>query len=192
MKYKKVTVFCAASENCDKIYLNEAFKLGKFLATSCREIIYGGGNVGLMGNLADGCLSSGGKISGIIPDFLKELELEHRGITSLKVVENLHKREFIMLKEGDCVVALPGGIGTFSELLQSITWKRLRQIESDIFIVNINGYFNPLIEMLKKSMEENFLKDEFYSLWNIVDSVDSLIVEFEKELTLPQDNSGIA
>jgi hypothetical protein len=192
MKYKKVTVFCAASKNCDKVYLEEAGKLGKFLAISGREIIYGGGNVGLMGSLANGCLRNAGTITGIIPDFLDALELAHKGITKLKVVKSLHERESSMLKNADCIIALPGGIGTFSELLQAITWKRLWQINSDIFIVNINGYFTPLIEMLNKAVNEKFLAKEFASLWKVVDSVDSLIIEFEKEKTIPIETIGIA
>ncbi|MFC2131928.1 TIGR00730 family Rossman fold protein, partial [Bacteroidota bacterium] len=137
MNYKKVTVFCAASKNCDKVYLDEAEKLGKMLAQTGREIIYGGGKIGLMGSLADGALLEGGKITGIIPEFLNDLELGHDGITELREVKSLHERESQMLLKTDCIIALPGGIGTFSELLQAITWKRLCQINSKIIIVNI-------------------------------------------------------
>lgn len=191
MNNKKVTVFCAASRNCDSLYLEEAGKLGKLLALSGREIIYGGVKIWLMGALAEGTLSAGGKITGIIPAFLNNMELGHNGITELKEVEGLHPRESLMLLESDCIIALPGGIGTLSELLQAITWKRLGQIDSKIIILNINGYFNPLLEMLDKAINENFLREEFASLWTVVDSVEEVMIELEKEINFVDDKNNL-
>ena len=179
MKIKKVTVFCGASRTCKKEYLEQATKLGELLAQKGIEIIYGGGNIGLMGYLADAALSAGGRVTGIIPGFLQDLELGHKGITELREVESLHKREEIMITEPDCIVALPGGIGTFSELLQAITWKRLWQIKSKIIIVNIDGYFKPLIDLLKNAIKEKFLREEFANLWTVVGSVDEATDEFD-------------
>jgi uncharacterized protein (TIGR00730 family) len=180
MKINKVTVFCGASRKCRQEYLEQACQLGELLAHKGIEIIYGGGNIGLMGHLADGALSKGGKVTGIIPNFLDDLELGHKGISELRQVASLHKREEIMLTESDCIIALPGGIGTFSELLQAITWKRLWQIKSPIIIVNISDYFKPLIDMLKHAIEENFLKEEFASLWTVVGNVEEAMNELEK------------
>jgi uncharacterized protein (TIGR00730 family) len=181
LNYKRITVFCGATKNADKLYLDEAEKLGKLLAHSGRAIIYGGGKIGLMGSLADGALSVGGKITGIIPGFLNDMELAHNGISELRQVVSLHARESQMLIQTDCIIALPGGIGTFSELLQAITWKRLWQIEAKIIIVNINKYFNPLIAMLNKSIRENFLRNEFANLWTVVNNVEEVMFELEKE-----------
>jgi uncharacterized protein (TIGR00730 family) len=181
MNIKKATVFCGASRTCKNEYLEQASKLGELLAQKGIEIIYGGGNIGLMGHLADGALSNDGKVTGIIPNFLQDLELGHKGITELRQVENLHKREEIMMTEPDCIIALPGGIGTFSELLQSITWKRLWQIKSPIIIVNINDYFKPLIDMLNRPIDENFLKEEFANLWTVVNNVDEAMKSLEKQ-----------
>ncbi len=175
MKDEKICVFCAASERCDKIYLEEAAKLGKALARGDRTIIYGGGSVGLMGALANAALDEGGKVIGVITEFLRHLELAHKDILEMKVVKGLHPREEIMLRESDCQIALPGGIGTFSELLQAITWKRLWQINSKIIIVNVNDYFNHLLDALNKSIEERFLKEEFANLWTVVSSAEEAV-----------------
>lgn len=180
MKIKKATVFCGASRNCKKIFLLQASLLGELLAKKGIEIIYGGGNIGLMGHLADAALKNQGKVTGIIPKFLQDLELGHKGISELKEVKSLHKREEIMMTKTDCIIALPGGIGTFSELLQSITWKRLGQIKSPIIIVNTNYYFQPLIDMLNNSINEKFLRYEFANLWTIVSNVHEAIKLLEK------------
>jgi len=179
MKFIKATVFCGASRTCKEEYLEQASKLGELLAQKGIEIIYGGGNIGLMGHLADAAMSKGGRVVGIIPKFLKDMELGHKGITELREVESLHEREEIMMTEPDIIIALPGGIGTFSELFQAITWKRLWQIKSKIIIVNIDGYFQPLIDMLNKAIKENFLKEEFSNLWTVVDKVEDVLNEIE-------------
>ncbi len=174
---ENVTVFCASSLKCDDFYLQQAALLGKLLAQSGKKIIYGGGKIGLMGQLADGALSENGRVKGVIPSFLQDLELGHNGLTELIEVDSLHQRESIMLLESDIIIALPGGIGTFSELLQAITWKRLWQIKSKIIIVNLNHYFDPLIEMLNKSVREKFLNEEFKELWLVVDSIEEAVKE---------------
>jgi uncharacterized protein (TIGR00730 family) len=172
MKNKRICVFCASSSDIDPLYLVEAEHLGAEIAKSDRQIIYGGGNVGLMGRLADGALANGGYVVGVIPKFLENLELGHKGCQELIEVETMHIREEKMILESDCIITLPGGCGTFEELLQSITWKRLGLIISPIIIVNLKGYFNPLLEMLGKSIEEGFMRNEYLDLWQVADSVD--------------------
>ncbi len=191
MNYKNVTVFCAASDKCDKIYFEEARKLGDYLARSNKTIIYGGGKVGLMGALADASIKNGGKVIGVIPKFFDNIELGHKGINKMYVVNTLHEREEKLMKEADCIIALPGGIGTFSELLQSIVWKRLSLISADIFILNINNYFQPLIEQLRNSIKEKFLKKEFANLWYEFSDVEELIKYFEKEKILEFNNNNL-
>lgn len=174
MNIKRVCVFCASSDNVDKEYLNAANKLGGIIAQSGREIIYGGGNVGLMGKLADGALSKNGRVIGVIPTFLQDLELGHKGIAEMRVVDDMHVREAMMMKESDCIIALPGGCGTFSELMQAITWKHLGLIISPIIIANIRNYFSPLIEQLKLSVRENFRRDTHYDLWKTVNNIEDI------------------
>jgi len=191
MKYEKVTVFCAASQNCENIYLNEAQKLGEFLAKTNRTIFYGGGKVGLMGALADAAIKFNGKVIGVIPKFFHDIELGHNKIQKMIIVNTLHQREEKLLTYPNCIIALPGGIGTFSELLQAIVWKRLNQINADIFIININNYFDPLLKQLKNALDKNFLRQEFKNIWNICKNTDELIMIFEKELSIQTINKNL-
>ena len=175
MIINRVCVFCASSNNVNPEYLDAAENLGKKLALGKREIIYGGGNVGLMGRLADGAISEKGKVIGVIPDLLDELELGHKGIAELRKVKDMHKREEMMIKDSDCIIALPGGCGTFSELMQAITWKHLGLIISPVIIVNLRGYFSHLIAQLELSVEENFRRETHYKLWKVADTIDDAI-----------------
>ena len=148
----RVCVFCASSSDVDPFYLDEAERLGKELAESGREIIYGGGNIGLMGRLADGSLKNGGYVIGVIPTFLDSLELGHTGCQELIQVEDMHTREKRMITDSDCIVTLPGGCGTFEELLQAVTWKRLGLIISPIIIDRIqDSEGNTIINNDKRS-----------------------------------------
>lgn len=165
-----VTVFCGSSSKVESVYLETAVELGELLALNGKTIVYGGGKVGLMGKLAEGVLSKGGKIIGVIPKFMKKIELGHNGITRLIEVETMHEREETMLKKGDCIVALPGGCGTMEELLQAIAWKKLKLIFAPIIILNINNYYSPLIEQLNRAVEQNFMRKEHRELWNVATS----------------------
>ena len=185
----KVCVFCAASNECKKYFLEAAYKLGKRLAEYNIKIIYGGGKVGLMGNLADGALSAGGKIMGVIPTLFKDLQLEHPNATEMIVVADLHKRESIMINEADAIVVLPGGCGTIEELLQAITWKLLGLIIKPIIIVNLGNYFSPLLEMLNRTVEEKFLDAESLKLWTVVTNIDECVEDIRSKLINPCDDN---
>lgn len=178
---KKITVYCASSSNVDEGYLVKSFDLGTKLASNNFDIIYGGGNVGLMGRLADGALSKGGLVTGVIPDFLMELELGHTGIKKLITTKDLHERQRIMMNSADAIIALPGGCGTFVELFEAITWKKLGRITCPIVIININGYYDDLIKMLNKAIDEGFMRKEHYNLWNVVNDIDSAIIFLLKD-----------
>ena len=171
----KVCVFCAASNECREEFLKDAFYLGKRLAELNIKIIYGGGKVGLMGNLAYGAHSAGGDVMGVIPKLFKDLQLEHPDVKEMLVVDDLHKRESIMIKEADGIIVLPGGCGTIEELLQAITWKLLGLIIKPIVIVNLDNYFSPLLEMLNRTVEEKFLDAESLKLWTVVSNIDECI-----------------
>lgn len=165
-----VTVFCGSSSRVESAYLETAAELGEILARSGKTVVYGGGKVGLMGKLAEGVLSKGGKIIGVIPKFMKKIELEHNGITRLIEVETMHEREETMLKKGDCIIALPGGCGTMEELLQAVAWKKLKLIFAPIIILNINNYYSSLIQQLNRAVEQNFMRKEHRELWNVATS----------------------
>src|SRR5687767_4948030 len=149
-----VCVYAASSKACDADYHDAARRLGVVLAERRFTIIYGGGRAGLMGALADGALSRGGRITGVLPKFMKELEWGHSGLTELHLVEDMHTRKHRLLTGSDAVVALPGGCGTLEELLEAITLKRLGIYLGPIVLVNTRGFFNPLLQLLASAIAE--------------------------------------
>ena len=189
MSIKTVCVFCASSTDCDGSYFIEAQKLGKSLARAGYEIIYGGGKVGLMGAVATSALNEGGKIIGVVPSFLESLG--NYGITELRIVKSLAERKSIMLKESDCIVALPGGVGTLDEILEAITWKLLGLIDSPIYIINTNNFFEPLIQMLEKTISEKFMAEKYRSLWKVVATAQEFITDIDKSILQYQRTTNI-
>ena len=172
---RTVCVYCASSDQCRPIFLDAAFTLGTLLAKENIDIVYGGGSTGLMGRLADGAISEKGHVRGIIPQFMQNLEWGHKGISVLEEVEDMHTRKFLMIRKSDGIVALPGGCGTLEELLEAITWKRLGLAHQPIVIVNIDGFYNPLIAMLQRTVDEQFMRPEHLRMWNIVNSVEEVL-----------------
>jgi uncharacterized protein (TIGR00730 family) len=181
---KNITVYCASSNNISESFLNSAFELGKNLALSGFDICYGGGKVGLMGQLADGAISCGGHVTGVIPEFMIELELEHTGVNKLLKVGTMHERQMLMLKDSDAIIALPGGSGTYAELFEAITWKRLGLINCPIIIVNLENYFDSLELLLQKAIDEGFMRKNDFELWNITSSIDETIRFLHKNINL--------
>ncbi|MBN2430243.1 MAG: TIGR00730 family Rossman fold protein [Acidobacteria bacterium] len=169
MPPRKVTVYCAASRRVPAIYLDAAASLGAELAGRGAAIYTGGGSVGLMGRLADAALASGGEVIGIIPRFMQDLEWGHSGLTRLHVVPDMHVRKAMLLAEGEALVALPGGCGTLEELLEAITWKRLGLFVRPIVLVNINGFYNPLLVLLQQMIDQGFMDARHSRMWQVVD-----------------------
>ncbi len=170
MKTRNVTVYCAASNNVKPEYLDSAEEFGRLLAQNGCGIIYGGGRAGLMGRLADGALKAGGHVTGIIPEFMVNLELENKDATILHRVADMHERQKKMAVDADCIVALPGGSGTMTELFEAISWKRLGLIIPPIIIVNLFGFYNPLIDLLDKMVNEKFMAAGESQIWHITES----------------------
>ena len=179
---RKVCVFCASGDKCDRSYLLEAENLGRLLALNNKEIIYGGGKVGLMGAMADSTISNYGKVTGVIPGFMVDLELAHKDVDDLNVVETMHKREDYMISSADCIIVLPGSIGTYSELFQSISWKFLGLITAPIILVNFRDYFRPALDMLNTAVREGFMNANDLSLIRVVDSADDAIAMICNEI----------
>lgn len=177
MRY--VCVYCASSSQVDAAYFDAAETLGRLLAANKLELVYGGGSVGLMGRIADTVLGNGGKVTGVIPAFMCEQEWDHAGVTELIVTETMHERKEKMAFMSDAAVALPGGCGTFEELLEVITWKQLGIFTKPIIIVNINGYYDPLIEMLNRAIEERFMRDLHRGIWTVVTKAEDVLVAIE-------------
>jgi uncharacterized protein (TIGR00730 family) len=168
MKLEKVAVFCASSTQCADAYFEAADRLGDALARGGVGIVYGGGSVGLMGRLADAAMAGGGAVIGIIPAFMRDLEWGHAGITELRVVSDMDERERQMIDEADALVALPGGCGTLQELLVAITWKRLALHRKPIVIVNTDGFFDPLLQMLDRCVDARFMHEKHRTMWTVV------------------------
>ena len=146
---RRICVFCGAAAGNDPRYAAAAAELGRALAARSIEVVTGGGKVGLMGVVADATLAAGGRVIGIIPRFLEEREVAHRGLTELHVVESLHERKALMHELSDGFIALPGGFGTLDELMESITWAQLGLHAKPIGIVNVAGYFDELLSFVE-------------------------------------------
>ncbi|HUO95686.1 MAG TPA: TIGR00730 family Rossman fold protein [Steroidobacteraceae bacterium] len=165
---RAVCVYCASSSRCDPEYHAAARELGTRLAADGRTIVYGGSRIGSMGALADGALAGGGRVIGVLPRFLKDLEVSHDGLSELHIVEDMRARKHLMLSRSEAVVALPGGCGTFEELLEAMTLKRLGVYVGPIVIVNTRGYFAPLLALLESAVRERFMDERHLAMWQVV------------------------
>lgn len=172
---QNVCVYCASSTQIKPSYFEATAQLGRILANEQLTVVYGGGSNGLMGQLADSALSAGGKVVGIIPNFMCEVEWNHTGLTELILVETMHERKEKMAMMADAVVALPGGCGTLEELLEVITWKKLGIFTNPIIIVNTEGYYNDLIAMLDRTIDEHFMRNEHRRMWEVVETPEEVL-----------------
>lgn len=164
----RICVYCASSAKIDETYFEATERLAKILVNSGVQVIYGGGGHGLMGILADTVLAQGGQIKGIMPQFMNEVEWAHKKVTDFEFTKTMHERKAKFLENIDALIALPGGTGTLEELLEAITLKRLGQFTKPIIILNTNGYYDPLILMLKRCVEEKFLRPIHAEMWTFV------------------------
>jgi uncharacterized protein (TIGR00730 family) len=166
---RAVCVYCASSRTSHPEYREAAFRLGVVLADRGLEVVYGGGARGSMGALADGALSKGGRVLGILPRFMADLEWGHAGLSKLELVEDMRIRKHLMLTRSQAAIALPGGSGTLEELLEAITLKRLGLYLNPILLVNTRGFFNPLLDLLGHAIEEHFMDERHAQMWEVVD-----------------------
>lgn len=180
MHLKRITVFCGSSPGVEPIYALQAFHLGEKLAERGIELVYGGANVGLMGAVANGVLQNGGQVIGVLPHHLKEKEIAHDRLTQLILVETMHERKKIMDEMSDGVIALPGGFGTLEELFEMLTWAQLGLHKKPIGLLNVNGFYNSLIELLQQMVQQGFLKSV---------NLDMLLVSDDSEVLLEKLHS---
>lgn len=164
---KSICVYSASSTKIDQEYFDAATALGQLLAENDIRLINGAGNLGLMRAVADATLQNGGQVTGVIPHFMIEQNWHHTGLTQLIEVPTMHERKELMAKMSDAVIALPGGCGTLEELLEIITWKQLGLYLNPIVILNTNGFFDPLLEMLQKAIDERFMREEHGAIWRV-------------------------
>ncbi len=173
-----VTVYASSSAALAPVYYAAARRLGSELASAGKSIIYGAGGGGLMGAMADGALDSNGEVFGVVPGFLQDLELTHRGLTGLSVVKDMRIRKEMMLERSDAVVALPGGSGTYEELFEALTLKRLGQWTGPIILVNTNNFYAGLLQFLQHSIDERFMGSSHLKMWSVVDEPEQVLEAF--------------
>lgn len=175
MKIAAVTVFCGSKPGHDSAYLAQAQSLGKALAQKEIVLVYGGGNKGIMGAVANACLDAGGKVIGIIPKLLLEWEAQHTGLTELLVTDSMHARKLLLYEKCDVAIVLPGGMGTMDELFEMLTWNNLKIHNKKVFILNVNGFYNPLIALLDTMEQSGFMYEDWKQRLLVCNSVEEIM-----------------
>jgi len=155
---KRIAVFCGSGLGASPIYAETARQMGRLLGEQGIGLVYGGGHVGLMGAVADACLTAGGSVIGVIPQALADRELAHRGVTELRVVGSMHERKMMMADLADGFVALPGGFGTWDELFEALTWSQLGIHDKICGLLNVSGYYDSMIAMVERAMADDFIR----------------------------------
>lgn len=187
-----VCVYCASSERSPAVYLEAATRLGRHLATAGFGIVYGGSSLGSMGRMATAALEAGGRVTGVIPKFMDELEWGNRSLSDLRVVEDMHERKRLMLELSDAAVALPGGCGTLEELFEAITWKRLGLFFGPVVLVNVNRFFDPCLELLSSCVSQGFMDQKHASMWSVADEPESVAAAIEAAPEWPRTARAFA
>jgi uncharacterized protein (TIGR00730 family) len=172
---KSIAVYCGSSMGSDVAYLSDAVELGKVLAQKKIQLVYGGAKVGLMGALADSCLANTGTVIGVLPTFLKSKELAHDGLNDMHIVESMHERKMKMNELCDAVIALPGGFGTLEELFEMITWAQLGLHQKPVGILNTNGFYDSLFDLLDTMVRSGFLKQLNRDMLLVDDKIEALL-----------------
>ena len=185
---QNVCVYSASSTKIAPVYFEAATELGRLLAIKGINLINGAGSIGLMAATSNAALQAGGTVTGVIPHFMVEQGWHHTGLTRLVKTETMHERKQRMAEMSDGVIALPGGCGTLEELLEIITWKQLGLYLKPIVILNINGYFDPLIEMLHRAIDESFMRCEHADIWRVATSAHEAV---EMLYTTPLWNKNV-
>ncbi len=154
---KSLCVYCGSNSGAHPAYVEAAIALGTRMARDGIRLVYGGGNIGLMGTIADAVLAVGGEVVGVIPKHLVDMEVAHAGLTELEVVDSMHQRKSRMFDLADAFVAMPGGFGTLEEIVEMFTWRQLGISEKPCALLDVNGYYRPLVAMMDRMVEERFL-----------------------------------
>ena len=187
---KRIAVFCGSSSGTEKEFETKARELGRKLAAENIDLVYGGAKVGLMGAVADATLAESGKVIGVLPVFLTAKEIAHQGLTQLILVDTLHERKTRMNELSDGVIALPGGFGTLEEYFEMLTWGQLGLHQKPMAILNVNGYYNELINFLDTMVEKGLLKEVNRQMVLISDDIDNLLAKM-KAYKAPGDGKWI-
>lgn len=180
-KIANIAVFCGSSMGNNPLYRQVAWELGRELACRGIGVVYGGGNIGLMGVLADGALSEGGRVIGVIPHSLVARELAHKGLTELHTVETMHERKALMADRADAFIALPGGYGTLDELCEIVTWRQLHFHNKPIGLLNTAEFFTPFLDFVRHAFEEGFVHSTHLSFLHVHTEIPTLLERMEQK-----------
>lgn len=172
---KSICVYCGSSNAVRDEFKNSAFELGRLMGEAKIRLVYGGGRVGLMGRVADGCIVAGGEVTGIIPSFLSEKEVSHPQVTDLIVVETMHERKQLMVDRSDAFVILPGGIGTLDEFFEIVSWRQLRLHDKPIIVVDQLGYWSEMIGVIDKLVAEGFAQQAHRDAVVVVSTIEDAL-----------------
>lgn len=176
---RSVVVFCGSSMGNDRAYYDHAYTLGRVLASNGISVVFGGGKVGLMGALAEGAMHHDGQVIGIIPTFLKTKEIANEDVSQMIEVENMHERKMRMHTMSDAIIAMPGGWGTMEELFEMMTWAQIGLHSKPIGILNVNGFYDPFLQLLNKMVQDGFVKEEFMQMVIVGTKVEMLIADMQ-------------
>lgn len=179
MSIQSVCLFCGSNSGVKPAYTAAAFALGTTLAARDITLVYGGGNIGLMGTTADAVLAGGGRVIGVIPEFLKAREVAHEGLSELHVTRTMHERKALMEDLSGAFITLPGGFGTYDEFFEMLTWAQLSVHNKPIGLLNVDGFFDPLLAMVEHGVKEGFVAPGNLELFVVANDVDSLLLALE-------------
>ncbi|WP_323761608.1 TIGR00730 family Rossman fold protein [Maricaulis sp.] len=177
---KSICVYCGSNPGRDPAFIAAADRLGEVLALRGIELVYGGGQVGLMGRIADATLAAGGRVVGVIPEFLALKEIAHMELSELHVVRSMHARKAKMVKLSQAFIAMPGGIGTMEEMFEVWTWAQLGQHRHPVGLLNVNGYYDELVAFLDKMTDQGFLSPDHRGALIVSDRATALLDAFER------------
>jgi len=177
---KSIVVYCGSSPGTNPVYQEIARELGEKMAARQIRLIYGGGNFGLMGTVANAVMAQGGQVTGVIPNFLAELEVAHQTLTELHFVETMHERKYKMVQLARGVITLPGGYGTFDELFEILAWRQLKLYDGPIVALNVNGYYDLMLQQLDRMVVDGFLRAENRALLIVTETVDEALARIEE------------
>lgn len=182
---KRIVVFCGSSLGVEPMYAKEAYALGKTMANKQLTLVYGGAKIGVMGALATGVLDQGGEVIGVIPAFLKKKEVYHPNLTELIVTQDMHERKMKMHELSDGILMLPGGYGTLEEFFEMLTWGQLGLHSYPIGILNTNGFYDALLNMLQHMVSQGFVKEINYSMLLVSNSIDGVLQKMATYQPIP-------
>jgi len=182
VKLQSVCVYCGSRVGARDSYMEAARTLGRALAKADIELVYGGGDIGLMGAVANAVVDGGGVVTGVLPQFLREVEIPSHRIRELVITETMHDRKALMFERSDAFCVLPGGIGTLEEMVEMMSWAYLRQHAKPIVLVNLDGFWDPFFALVDHMIAEGFAHEDMPKLWQVVDKIEDVLPAMRKWL----------